>query len=220
MLRRQPKEKDRRRVPVPHDLREALREAFFLINESERDPDVRVDYDDAIQLGCLIGGRVGCGKRPFEFTYYPNGDHTGRTRWHLAMHPLEIEDVADGHMTEITLHCCRTPDCGHKSSDPESLCDCDYVNDPYYGNVQLSDTVEALNRLGISGISESSTRDDVLGLLGEPHESGGGEKNPQLGYIWPWIKYNKTECQLRFEFRKSGKLRMVSILDPDWKPGT
>lgn len=219
MLREQPKEKDRRRVAVPDDLREALREAFFLINESERDPDVRVDYDDAIQLGCLIGGRVGSDKRPFEFTYYRDGDHAGAARWHLALHPIEIEDIVDGHMTEITLYCCRTPDCGCISNDPEYFCSCDYVNDPYSGSIDLSDTVEALNRVGISGLCESSTHDDVLGVLGEPHQSGGGEKNPVFGYIWPWIKYNRTECQVRFEFHTSGKLRGVSILDPDWKPG-
>jgi hypothetical protein len=218
MLRPQPKEKDRRRVAVPDDLREALREALFLINESKRDPDVRVDFDDAIQVGCLVGGRVGTGKRPFEFTYYQR-DGIRETQWHLALHMLEIEDISDGCMTEITLYCCRTPDCGHKSNDPEYLCDCDYVNDPYVGNIYFPDALEALRRLGITEIAESSRRDDVIKLLGEPTLSGGGEKDPEYGYIWPWIKYHRTDCQLRFEFQKSRKLRMISILDPNWEPG-
>ena len=59
MLRAEPKEKERRTVAIPDDLRDAIREAHYLIGESKRDPDVRVDYDDAIQCGCLIGGRVG-----------------------------------------------------------------------------------------------------------------------------------------------------------------
>ena len=103
MRRPKPKEKERRRVEIPVDLRDALREAQFLIAESKRDPDVRVDYDDAIQCGCLVGGRVKTGKRPFKFTYYPEGDRTTKARWRLALHPLEIEDIADGCMTELTL---------------------------------------------------------------------------------------------------------------------
>jgi hypothetical protein len=219
MLRRQPKEKDRRRVPIPDELREALREALSLINESKRDPDIRVDYDDAIQVGRLVGGRVGSRKRPFEFNYYADGDRTRKTCWHLALHSREIEDIVDGCMTELTMYCCQTLGCGHRSSDPESLCDCDYFDDPYYGNLYFPNAAEALRRLGISGISELSDRQDVLDILGQPKHSGGGEKHPESGYILPWIKYNRTDCQLRFEFQESGRIRMVSILDPDWQPG-
>lgn len=219
MLRPQRKEKERRRVEIPLDLRDALREAHSLIAESKRDPDVRVDYDDAIQYNCLIGGRIGTRKRPFEFTYYPDGDRKTKARWRLALHPLEIEDIADGCMTELTLYCCRTPDCGHKSNDPDDLCDCDYVEDPYFGNIKLSDADEALRRIGLPQITQSSTRADIVQALGEPEEVGGGEKHPSFGYIWPWIKYFRTDCQIRFEFQKSGRLRMLSIMEPDWEPG-
>lgn len=219
MLRREPKEKERRRVEIPVDLRDALREALILIAESKRDPDVRVDYDDAIQCGCLIGGRTGTRKRPFEFTYYPDGDRQTRARWHLVLHPLEIEDIADGYMTELTLYCCRTPDCGHKSNDPEHLCGCDYVEDPYFGNVKPADTDEAIRRIRLPQITPSSTRTEIVEILGEPQEVGGDEKHPSHGYVWPWIKYHRADCQLRFEFQKSGALRMLSILEPDWEPG-
>lgn len=219
MQRPQPKEKERRRVEIPIDLRAALQEAHFLIAESKHDPDVRVDYDDAIQCGCLIGGRIGTGKRPFEFTYYPERESKTRGRWHLALHPLEIEDIADGWMTELTLYCCRTPDCGHKSNDPEDLCDCDYVEDPYFGNIKLPDIHEALRRIGLPEITHSSTRTEIVEVLGEPQEVGGGEKHPMLGYVWPWIKYFRTDCQIRFEFNRSGALRMLSIMEPDWEPG-
>lgn len=219
MLRRQPKEKERRSVEIPGDLREALQEAQFLITESRRDPDVRVDYDDAIQCGCLIGGRVGTPKRPFEFTYYPDGFGHSKARWHLALHPLEIEDICDGHMTELTLFCCRTPNCGHKSNDPELLCDCDYVEEPYFGNIKLSDAEEALRRIGLPEITQSSTRADIVQILGEPQAVGGDEKHAVFGYVWPWIKYYRTECQLRFEFQKSGALRRLSIMEADWEPG-
>ena len=108
MLRPQPKEKERRRVEIPVKLRDAIREAHVQITESQRDPDVRVDYDDAIQCGCLIGGRIGTRKRPFEFTYYPDGDCQAKSGWHLALHPLEIEDIADGMLDiQIANRCQR-----------------------------------------------------------------------------------------------------------------
>lgn len=219
MLRAEPNEKERRKVAIPEDLRDAIREAHYLIGESKRDPDVRVDYDDAIQCGCLIGGHVGSKKRPFEFTYYPAGDRSAKSRWKLALHPLEIEDIADGCMTEINLYCCKSPNCGHKSTEPEVLCDFDYVDDPYTGNVNLSDTDEALRRIGIFDITQNSTRNEIVQLLGNPQKTGGGGKRPAFGYVWPWIKYLRTDCQLRFEFQKSGRLRGISILDPNWKPG-
>jgi hypothetical protein len=217
-LRREPREKDRLRVPVSEELRRLLKEVNFLINESKRNADVRVDYDDAIQLENLIGGRVGTKKRPFEFTYYPEGKGK-KSRWRLALHPLEIEDIADGCMTELTLYCCRTPGCGHQSTDREDLCDCDYVEDLYSGNVKFPEATEALRRIGVSGVTPESTREEVIGLLGEPTFSGGGQKDPTFGFIWPWIKYHRFDCQLRFEFGKGGGIRLVSILEPDWEPG-
>ncbi len=220
MLRAQPKEKERRKIVIPDELRDAIREAHFLIGESKRDPDVRVDYGDAIQCGCLIGGRVGSKDRPFEFSYYPDADRSSKSRWHLALHPLEIEDIADGCMTELNLYCCKSPDCGHKSTDPDRLCNCDYVEDPYSGNVKLTDVDEALRRIGLPEITQNASREEIVQLLGDPQETGGGEKHPTIGYIWPWIKYRRPDCQLRFEFQKSGQLRGLSILDPNWEPGT
>jgi hypothetical protein len=219
MLRAQPKEKERRKVVIPDDLRDAMQDVHYLIGESKRDPDVRVDYDDAIQCGCLIGGRIGSKKRPFEFTYYPDAERSSKSRWHLALHPLEIEDIAHGCLTELTLYCCKTPECGYKSSEPDHFCSCDYVEDPYFGNIKLAEVDEALRRIGLSEITQHSSRVDIERLLGDPQETGGGEKHPTIGFIWPWIKYRRPDCQLRFEFQKTGKIRGISILDPNWEPG-
>jgi hypothetical protein len=219
MRRPRPNEKERRTVKIPAELREALREVHCLIAESERDPDVRVDYGDAIQCGCLVGGRTGTPERPYELTYYPHSDRRSTRRWRLSLHPLEIEDIVDGCMAELTLYCCRTTGCEHKSSDPEDLCDCDYVEDPYFGNIEPANIDEALRRIGLPQITRSSTRADIVQFLGEPQETGGGRKIPPLGYVRPWIKYYRPDCQVRFEFGKSGALRMLSVLEPDWEPG-
>ncbi len=220
MLRAHRKEKERLKIAIPDELRDAIREAYFLIGESIRDPDVRLDYGDAIQCGCLIGGRVGSKKRPFEFTYYPATDRSSKSRCHLSLHPLEIEDIVDGCMTELILYCCRSPECGHRSTDPDRRCSCEYVEDPYSGNIKLTDADEALRRIGLPEITQDASRDEIVQQLGEPQETGGGEKHATFGYIWPWIKYHRVDYQLRFQFQKSGRLRGISILDPNWKPGT
>ena len=95
MRRTQLHPKVRQPTPIPDDLRTALREALDIIHESERDPDVCVDYGDAIQTPCLCGGRVGTDKRPYEFTYYHGADRAG-SRWRLAFHALEIEESSTG----------------------------------------------------------------------------------------------------------------------------
>ncbi len=219
MRRPQPRLKVRQLVAIPEDLRQSLREAFELIQEAERDPDCDINYGDAIQTPNLCGGRTGTGKRSFEFTYYANEDGS-KSRWYLALHPLEIEDIADGLMKEIALYCCASPGCGHKSTDPDDRCDCDYVDDPHYGNIAFAAAEATLKQLGITGISAECTSDEVIAILGEPAESGGGMKDSILGYIHPWIKYHRPDCQLRFEFKKGKGIRLISVLDPDWQPGT
>ena len=78
---------------------------------------------------------------------------------------------------------------------------------------------EKLDQLEIVDISESSTRDDVIAILGKPTEAGGNVKLPTIGYVSPWIKYQRDDCQIRFEFGRNGKLTMVSLLEPNWQPG-
>ena len=86
--------KDHRLVSIPEHLRDGMREVHQLLQDAENDPDIAVDYDDAIQVPGLCGGRYRKGKRPFGFLYYPeNGGK--RDRWYLTLHPLEIEDISE-----------------------------------------------------------------------------------------------------------------------------
>lgn len=59
MRRLQPRPKERRKVAIPAELRESLREVFELIRRAKTDPDIVLDYDDAIQVGAVCGGRYG-----------------------------------------------------------------------------------------------------------------------------------------------------------------
>jgi hypothetical protein len=126
-LRAQPK--DQRAMAIPDDLRDAMRQVHQLLRDAENDPDVVVDFGDAIQVDGLCGGRYRSGKRPFGFTYYPP-DRDPRGQWYLTLHPIEIEDIADGVMTEIVMYCCTSPDCRTRFREPDEHCFfCDYYDD-------------------------------------------------------------------------------------------
>jgi hypothetical protein len=125
----QPREKDRRKVPVPPELRESLFEVHGLIRQAKHDPDIVLDYDDAIQVGAVCGGMYGKKPRPFVLTYFPEGD-SERGQWYLTLHRTEIEDIGDGRMTEITLYCCTAPDCRCKFREADDHCFyCDYTEE-------------------------------------------------------------------------------------------
>ncbi len=124
-----PQQKERRLVPIPAELRDSLREVFELIREAKHDPDIVLDFDDAIQVGRVCGGRYGKKPRPYVLTYYPEGD-TERGRWFLTLHRTEVEDIGDGRMTEIALYCCTSADCRCKFREANDHCFyCDYVDE-------------------------------------------------------------------------------------------
>jgi hypothetical protein len=129
MRKLEPKEKERRRVAIPEEMRDAFVEVFQRIEQAKRDPDINISYDDAIQFSGLCGGRSRKSKRPFGFTWHPPGLNK-RSRWYLALHRLEIEDIADGRMIDILMYCCTSPDCQMKFREPDEHCFyCDYIDD-------------------------------------------------------------------------------------------
>lgn len=215
-----PKPKDRRKVPIPAELRDSLHAVFELIQQAKNDPDIRLDYDDAIQVGAVCGGRYGKKPRSYVLTYYPEGD-ADRGRWFLTFDRTEIEDIGDGRMAEITLYCCTSPDCRCKFRESDDHCFyCDYADDPNYGTFAFPAAASKLVERGVSGLSENSAKEDVITLLGSPDEFGGGYKQPPLGYIWPWIRYRRPDCQLCFEFNKNNtRIRSITIMEKDWEPG-
>jgi hypothetical protein len=125
--RLEPKKKDRRREPVPSELRESLLEVHNLIQQAKHDPDIQLGHGDAIQVGAVCGGKYGKKPRPFVLTFFPEGD-SERGRWFLTLHHTEIEDIGDGRMTEIAMYCCTGPDCRCKFREADDHCFyCDYT---------------------------------------------------------------------------------------------
>lgn len=195
MARRlQPRPKERRKVPIPAELRESLREVVERIRQARRDPDVVLDHDDAIQVGAVCGGRIGRPPRPYVLTYFPEGDRQ-RGRWYLTLHRTEIEDVADGRMTELTLFCCTSPDCRCKFREENATCFfCDYEDDE--GTRNYKARLEALAKT-------ARTKDEwVAGYLrGRPDATAASliaDYNPiaGLGDRLGWFSFPEAEALL------------------------
>ncbi len=218
-LKEQPKEKVRETIPVPPELRSALCEVWELVQQAERDPDeFELDFDDAIQVPHVCGGRYGEGLRPYVLSYYPPSQSEGR--WQLEFAECEIEDIADGVQHELSLYRCADPDCSFKSNRKSALCShCDYVPDDAFAELPPAEAGPRLAALGMEGVHEASSRAEIIGLFGDPQDSG-GDQTVECGlYVWPWIKYVRADCQVRFEFNKQGALREVFIMPADWQPG-
>src|SRR5262249_21170702 len=160
----------------------------------KRDPHVNLDFDDAIQVTRLCGGRYQKKPGRFRFTWYPEHDK-GAGRCYLDLFEFEIEDIADGRLVELPLYCCVSPECRAMFTTPDGHCDCDYVDDPNFGTFEFPAATELLIRWGVAGISERSSKDDVLAALGPPDKTGGDLKT-SLGYLGPWIKYHRNDCQM------------------------
>ena len=206
-----PKPKEQRCVPVPDDLRASLQEVWQVIQEAERDPDLRIDYGDAIQVGHVCGGRFGKEIRPFVLTYYPPGD-TDRGRWFLTLHPTEIEDIADGVLSALPLYCCASPECRCKFREPNDHCSyCDYESDPARGTFAVPEAISRLKALGVLGLSEASSLEDVKGILGEPFRTGGGEVVDDRA-VHPWAKFRIGGRKIHIAFwTRSGRIKEVTL---------
>src|SRR5438128_1635202 len=111
MFRLQPQAKERCKIAIPVELQDAMGEVLRLIKEAKRDPDVVLDFDDAIQVGPICGGRYQTKPSRYSFRYYPGNSQNAGT-WDLDLHNCDIEDIVAARLTEITLYCCTTPACG------------------------------------------------------------------------------------------------------------
>ncbi len=196
MARRfQPKPKERRKVPIPTELRDSLLEVVELIQQAKNDPDIVLDFDDAIQVGAVCGGRYGKKPRPYVLTYFPEGE--GKLgRWYLTLHRTEIEDIGDGRMTEITMFCCTSPDCHCKFRDEKESCFfCDYEDDAETRNLQAR--LEALAK------TVNTKEEWIAGYLQERPDATDAsmiaDYNPLdgLGERLGWFSFSEAEALIK-----------------------
>lgn len=74
----------------------------------------------------------------------------------------------------------------------------------------------------IPNISFNSSRNNVIEVLGQPNDSGGGEEHFIFGYINSWDRFFKKNYVLRFEYQKNEKsILLITFssltLEPNYK---
>lgn len=92
-------------------------------------------------------------------------------------------------------------------------------SDVPFGRDKFPKAKEMLVAIGIEGISSTSTKRDVIKSLGEPDLSGEAREHRIFGPTPAWIKYQRDDCQLHFEFDEKDRVAAVTLMEPDWEPG-
>lgn len=178
---------------------DALREFMAYVSDRIRtgDDSATTVSDDLLQGVHGYGGLSDDGL--FGFVFFPSQ----QVRWEFHLVAAEIHELGSGHRSEVRVRIDDVP-----PMDPWSL-----------NNLDLPQGLAKLESLGIKGLSEKSSRADVVQLLGEPDAEGGGDQFSDGRPIKPWVKYWLPECQAHFAFFRSDKLRRISFMPRDWEPG-
>ncbi len=75
------------------------------------DPDENIDYDDAIQIGSLCGGRLDHWRDTYLFSYHlDNGDV-----WSFNVPRTVLDGIADGSINKLTVDASVPKDVANKS---------------------------------------------------------------------------------------------------------
>jgi hypothetical protein len=90
-------------------------------------------------------------------------------------------------------------------------------------SVTLPVAVQIFRHSGIGPIDATAQKTDILGVFGPPDAAGGGEHSP-YGYISEWVRYERPECDIRFQFdgdrvtnvlfAPSGSLKRPTTFEP------
>lgn len=87
------------RVDIPAELRTDMQAVCEYLDEVGDDPDENIDFDDAIQIGALCGGRIDRRRKLFFFSYHlPNGDV-----WDFKVPRTILDAIADGSLKQLTV---------------------------------------------------------------------------------------------------------------------
>jgi hypothetical protein len=87
------------RVDVTEELRNDMKQVCDYIDEVADEPDENIDFDDAIQIASLCGGRINRKQDLFLFSYHlDNGDV-----WQFRVKRTILEAIADGGLQTLNV---------------------------------------------------------------------------------------------------------------------
>jgi hypothetical protein len=85
-----------------------------------------------------------------------------------------------------------------------------------FGFFKFPAAAAVLRELGVEGVTAGSTQAKVIKLLGPATAVGGDIEDKLVGYIEPWIRYKRPDCQIQFNFKKRGGVSGIHVIDSDW----
>jgi hypothetical protein len=101
-------------VVVTPELRSDMRDVCEYLDDVADDPDENVDYDDAIQIGSLCGGRLDRRRDIYLFSYHlDNGDV-----WSFKVPRTVLDGIADGSIDKLTVDASVPKNVANKAVNP------------------------------------------------------------------------------------------------------
>ncbi len=87
------------RGEVTNELRNDMQKVCEYLDEVADDPDENIDFDDAIQIASLCGGRIDRKQDLYSFSYYlDNGDV-----WEFRVKRTILDAIADGSLRTLSV---------------------------------------------------------------------------------------------------------------------
>lgn len=104
--------------PIPTALRLFLQDVAEQIRA--RSPSTRIPSDDLLQCDVAYGGLLDPNGTSFGFAYFHSADRS--PSWYLTLESDQIQQIADGTITELMLWKCDLKRCPTRSTAPDFEC--------------------------------------------------------------------------------------------------
>ena len=105
------------RVQVSSELQTDMREVREYLDEVAGDPDVNIDYDDAIQIGSLCGGRLNHRQDVYLFSYHHNNGDV----WSFKAPRTVLDGIADGTIDKLNVTASIPQNVANTSLNPSDV---------------------------------------------------------------------------------------------------
>lgn len=102
------------RVVVTPELQSDMRDVCEYLDEVADDPDENIDYDDAIQIGSLCGGRLDRRRDIYLFSYHLDNGNV----WSFKVPRTVLDGIADGSIDKLTIDASVPKSVANKAVNP------------------------------------------------------------------------------------------------------
>lgn len=100
LIERVEREHREMKVTVTQELQTDMKEVCLYLDEVANDRDENIDFDDAIQIGSLCGGRMNRRREIYYFSYFADNDEV----WSFEVPRTVLDGIADGSFKTLTVN--------------------------------------------------------------------------------------------------------------------